>query len=138
RSILCFIRPRCISSLNWPYLRSIEARFDFNVAQTRSQATVTKIVGNSQDVLRNLPLNTFDLAYIDGSHLAVDVLTDAVLTWGLVKVGGTIIFDDYDYNFAQTPEQNTGIAVDAFVNCFCHKVKLIHKANQVILEKIAA
>ncbi|CAN1210199.1 hypothetical protein TUMEXPCC7403_08395 [Tumidithrix helvetica PCC 7403] len=125
-------------NLEQNYLRSIEARFDFNVAQTRSQATVTKIVGNSQDVLRNLPLNTFDLAYIDGSHLAVDVLTDAVLTWSLVKVGGTIIFDDYDYNFAQTPEQNTGIAVDAFVNCFCHKVKLIHKANQVILEKIAA
>jgi len=29
--------------------------------------------------LRELPLNSFDVIYIDGSHAAIDVLIDAVL-----------------------------------------------------------
>ena len=37
----------------------------------------------------------FDLIYIDGSHTAADVLTDAVLAFQLLRVGGVMIFDDY-------------------------------------------
>ena len=36
-----------------------------------------------------------DLIYIDGSHLAKDVLSDAILSWKLLKPSGVMIFDDY-------------------------------------------
>ena len=86
--------------------------------------------------MRSLPLNSYDLLYIDGSHLASDVLRDAVLGWDLVKVGGLIIFDDYDFIFPQNLLENTKVGIDAFIDAFHNKISVVHKSHQVILEKI--
>lgn len=96
---------------------------------------VQKIVGKSYEVMRTLPLNSYDLVYIDGSHVASDVLEDAVLAWQLVKIGGFIIFDDYPFAFTQNPAWNTRIGIDAFMRTFSDKFKVIHKDYQVIIEK---
>lgn len=118
------------------YLNSIEERFEFNINRTGAAEKVRKIVGKSQQILRSLPLGFYDLVYIDGSHLASDVLEDAVLSWALVKVGGTIIFDDYDFIFAENPFQNTKVGIDAFVSVFYDKIKFIHKSHQILLKKL--
>ena len=122
---------------NESYLKSIEERFDFNISKTEASDQVKKIVGKSEDVLRSLPLNSYDMVYIDGSHLASDVLRDAVLAWDLVKVGGLIVFDDYDFIFAESSHQNTKVGIDAFTDTFCNKISVIHKSYQVLVEKIA-
>jgi tetratricopeptide (TPR) repeat protein len=116
---------------------SIEAKFDFNIALTKSAAQVTKIVKKSRTALRELPFNSFDIIYIDGSHLACDVLEDTLLSWGLLKIEGLIIFDDYDHIFRELPNQNTKIGIDAFLTSFCHKIQLIHQAHQIIIKKIS-
>ena len=119
------------------YIKSVEERFDFNISQTHASEKVIKIIGNSQDVMRSLPFNNYDILYIDGSHLASDVLTDAVLGWGLVKVGGFIVFDDYDFQFYDSLNagQDTKIGIDAFLKGFHKKVNIIYQAHQVIVEK---
>ena len=116
---------------------SLESRFDFNIATTGGPEKVNKIAGKSEEELRLLPLNSYDLVYVDGSHLASNVLEDTVLSWGLVKVGGLIIFDDYDHHFPDKPEQNTKIGIDAFRMAFSSKTNLIHQSHQVILQKTA-
>ncbi|OCR02956.1 hypothetical protein BCD67_08290 [Oscillatoriales cyanobacterium USR001] len=116
---------------------SIEAKFDFNIALTEAAAKVTKIVNTSRVALRKLPLNSFDIIYIDGSHLACDVLEDTLLSWGLLKIGGSIVFDDYDHVFREVPNQNTKIGIDAFMASFCHKIQLIHQSHQIIVKKIS-
>jgi tetratricopeptide (TPR) repeat protein/predicted O-methyltransferase YrrM len=117
------------------YLNSIEDRFDFNIARAGAREKVNKIVGMSQEVMRVLPLNCYDAIYIDGSHLPSDVLADAVLSWGLLKVGGLMIFDDYEFGFINSPDLNTKIGIDAFTTAFKRKIKILHKGGQVILEK---
>ncbi len=77
----------------------VEKNFDFNIEKNGSGYKVNKIVGFSQEVMRSLPLNSYDIVYIDGSHKASDVLEDAVISWRLVKSGGMIIFDDYNFVF---------------------------------------
>ena len=52
----------------------------------------TTITGFSQIQLRNLPLNSFDIIYVDGDHRAAGVLADAVLSWDLLKPGGVPYF----------------------------------------------
>ena len=37
----------------------------------------------------------FDFIYIDGSHIAKDVLTDACMAWPLLMPKGLMVFDDY-------------------------------------------
>jgi predicted O-methyltransferase YrrM len=53
--------------------------------------------GMSKDVLLKLLEGgeKFDLIYIDGSHVAADVMTDAILSYLLLNDGGVLLFDDY-------------------------------------------
>ncbi|MGH7791972.1 MAG: class I SAM-dependent methyltransferase, partial [Thermodesulfobacteriota bacterium] len=74
-----------------------EPRFDHNIKVSGFSNKVTKIKGRSEDVLRTLNENTFDIIYIDGNHYALNVLMDTVLSWLLLKPGGIIIFDDYEW-----------------------------------------
>jgi predicted O-methyltransferase YrrM len=37
----------------------------------------------------------FDFIYVDGSHEMMDVLTDAVMAFKVLKPGGVMLFDDY-------------------------------------------
>lgn len=119
-------------------LETIEQRFDWNLEKTGTPEKVRKVVGKSQIVLRSLIPNIYHFAYIDGSHIASDVLEDALLTWQLVKIGGLIIFDDYGFVFSpDILEDPPKVAIDAFLTLFKKKVKLLHQSYQVILEKIA-
>jgi hypothetical protein len=46
--------------------------------------------------LNDYPSHTFDFIYIDGDHTDLCVMDDAVLSWPLLRVGGIMIFDDYN------------------------------------------
>ncbi|MBD2359581.1 glycosyltransferase [Tolypothrix sp. FACHB-123] len=117
-------------------LQSLSKRFDFNIAQTGSSHKVEKIVGISQEVLRTLPIDTYDFLYIDGSHIAADVLEDAVLGWRLVKSQGIIIFDDYNWpKFTDNLTQHPKLAIDAFLRVFSEKIQVIYQGYQVIVQK---
>lgn len=55
--------------------------------------------GMSQDILPKLLSDghQFDFIYVDGSHLASDVIIDGVLSYLLLKTGGILAFDDYTF-----------------------------------------
>lgn len=115
---------------------TIEDRFDFNIKQTGSAHKVRKLIGSSQEVLRGLPFSTYDFIYIDGSHKASNVLEDAVLSWPLLKKGGLLTFDDYEWNGDPDPLNCPGIAINAFLNIFETHYVIIHKSYQLTIEKI--
>jgi len=105
---------------------------------------VTLIRGFSHVELRKLPLESFDIVYIDGSHHANDVLSDMVLSWELLKPGGHMILDDYAWKrdrntgVATLPEELLpGIAVDSFTSAYRTYVELVYKDYQVVLRKRA-
>jgi hypothetical protein len=116
---------------------SLESVFDYNIQQTGRANQVKKLVGFSQAWLRQLPLNSFDFYYVDGSHIATDVMEDVVLGWGLLREGGMIIFDDYGWGAYQG--QSTmypKLAIDSFLEVFQDRVKIIYKGYQVVCEKL--
>jgi len=94
------------------------------------------IKGFSQIELRKLPLDSFDIIYIDGSHDAADCHEDAVLAWRLLKNGGILIFDDYLYNAnAFVAVDKPKIAIDTFLGLFGNHFDVIHSDWQLILKK---
>jgi len=120
----------CIDIFNGAY----ELNFDRNVKPYGAQ--VEKIKARSQVALRGLKPESYDFAYIDGSHVAKDVLVDAMLTWDLVKPDGLIIFDDYEWagkfeGQAFTPK----IAIDAFLDVMEPYVDIVHKGEQLVVKK---
>jgi predicted O-methyltransferase YrrM len=129
-----------------------ERRFDHNMrvalAKVGNRVTLSKVKQNSREALARLliadPIEQFDLIFIDGSHEAPDVLADSVLAFPLLRVGGTLIFDDYIWS-DQAPEirdplRMPKIAIDAFVNIYQRKLEFYHRLPlwQFYLRKVAS
>ncbi|MCG3177002.1 MAG: hypothetical protein MOGMAGMI_01966 [Candidatus Omnitrophica bacterium] len=86
----------------------------------------------------------FDFIYVDGSHQGTDVLADAVLSWRLLKKGGIIIFDDYDYELAKRYPSGEGhrltamepaIALNGFLATHGKELTILHREYQLALRK---
>jgi len=77
----------------------------------------------------------FDFIYIDGSHVAKDVLTDACMAWPLLKREGLMVFDDYMWGNPRDALHRPKIAIDAFTNIFGETVEIIHMGYQLVVRK---
>lgn len=77
----------------------------------------------------------YDFIYIDGSHVAKDVLTDACMAWPLLVQGGFMVFDDYLWGDARDILHRPKPAIDAFVNIFSEEIEMIHMGYQLIIRK---
>jgi Methyltransferase domain len=115
----------------------LEEVFDRNVACVDA-TRVTKIVDDSRVALLELQSRDahFDLVYIDGSHLALDVMVDAALSWRLVPNGGVILFDDYQWNdLGEDKLLRPGPAIDAVLELLSGKYELLHSGAQLAIRK---
>lgn len=117
---------------------SIESRFDRNIALAGESNRVTKMVGRSQEILRKLPVENFDFIYIDGSHGTADVLEDGVVAWRLLKRGGLLTFDDYQWRSHGDQERlySPARAIDAILDIFWPQLELVRKDGQVTIRRL--
>lgn len=99
---------------------------------------VYALIGESQFILRNLPMKEerYDFIYVDGSHIAKDVLQDIVLAWPLLKQGGIFIMDDYNWTFYEDHKLTPKAAIDTFLDLYSDEYKLLEKGLQVVVKKI--
>ncbi len=114
-----------------------ELRFDHNLRIAGLAGKVAKLKGRSEDLLSALPRESFDIVYVDGCHLALNVLFDAVSAWLLLKPGGLLIFDDYLWETAKPPSQRPQLAIDLFLESLHGRYDLLSRGYQVILRKPA-
>jgi len=118
-----------------------ERTFRANLEKSGHADRVTVIVGFSQAELRKLPLDSFDVVYIDGSHTADDVLADATQGFDLLRVGGLMIFDDYRWTgtprgrIPLPPELRPQVAINAFVTAYRNRIEVVHRGYQLMLRK---
>ena len=105
----------------------LRSRFMENIAGHRSRVEV--LCEASQEALRWLPGEEYDLVYVDGDHTAAGVLSDAVGSWRVLKPGGVMIFDDFGSEDGVKP------AVSAFVSCFEAQLEVLHVAWQACIRK---
>ncbi len=113
-----------------------QEHFKGNIVKTGAADRVIELQGYSQDLLVDLTSEYYDVAYIDGCHKPTSALQDAILSWRLVKVGGLMIFDDYEFTFPDSPEQDTKIGIDVFLEMFASQLEVVHKGYQLIVKKI--
>lgn len=99
---------------------------------------IHKLVGTSHRIISGLIENrqTFDLVYIDGSHVTLDVLVDACLSWKILRPGGIMIFDDCLWSWADSEKNCPLFACNNFINLVRGEYHVLWSRAQVILEKI--
>lgn len=101
----------------------------------RYYMTVKDISSNALAELKATEGATFDFVYIDGSHVAKDVLTDACMVWPMLNKGGIIVFDDYLWGAPRDILHRPKPAIDAFVNIFAEELDVLHMGYQVAIKK---
>jgi len=122
-------------------LNGAEERFHQNITLVRNKFPYRAVISFKSTSVNSLASlisykKQFDFIYIDGSHLAKDVLTDACMAWPLLKKDGFMVFDDYLWNpsgfkLLDRPK----LAVDSFVNMFEDELIIAHIGYQLIVRK---
>ena len=78
----------------------------------------------------------YDFIYVDGSHTAPDVMTDACMAFGLLKKGGIMLFDDYLWGDVPGLLHRPKLAIDLFVTLFSEKAELLMLGYQLAVRKV--
>jgi hypothetical protein len=132
-----------IEHRTWPWwqrlrqLKPIEDRFDRNLAPFGQR--VRKLKDDSLSAMGALGISgeRFDLVYVDGSHLAIDVYRDGVLAWPLVAPGGILIFDDYQRPLGPAKDLPR-VGIDAFLETVKDNYDELFRGRQIIIRKNGA
>jgi predicted O-methyltransferase YrrM len=116
-----------------PYLESNIKPYD----------NITFMQGESRDSFRNFSHNGetkefLDFVYIDGSHMSLHVLEDAVNAFYCLKDGGVMIFDDYLGGLEQASHMQVKYGVDGFVMGMHHHLMSLFSGYQLGLVKKTA
>ena len=124
-------------------MEAVYDRFRRNTAAHIHEGKLTVLLGQSQPNLAvaiaaqlhggNGP--RFDIIFVDGSHTAADVLTDAVFSWTLLKPGGMLILDDYLWKDIPDEINRPKLAIDCFLRCFVGQFDIIHHGYRVVIRK---
>jgi predicted O-methyltransferase YrrM len=117
--------------------KEVEDIFDKTVKSTLKYKQLIKMKMLSYNAL--LKLNSekilFDIIFIDASHEAIDVLSDAVLSWNILKETGALIFDDYLWDQLNNYHFRPKIAIDTFLDVYNTQLKMLYIGYQVIIQK---
>ena len=122
-----------------PWDSDYDSLFDANHAACERRLRVNKHKGYSYTVLPTLYPRAqvgpcLDFAYIDGNHEARCIVEDWVLTMPLMKAGGKICFDDYQWdNQLGSVHRTPDVGIDAIMNMWGDKVEVLYKGYQVWL-----
>ena len=76
-----------------------------------------------------------DFVYVDADHHATSVLRDAVLAWPLLKPGGLMAFDDYEWGQSVPVLDTPQPAINAFVGVFREELEIMEQNVQVWVRK---
>lgn len=122
---------------------TVEERFDHNIALLEAkypERNTYKSKGTSTERLAEIlygggKAGVYDFIYIDGSHTAPDVLTDACMAWPLLKPKGLMVFDDYMWGNPRDILHRPKPAIDAFCNIFAETAEIVHVGYQLVVRK---
>ena len=80
---------------------------------------------------------TFDIIFIDASHVAKDVLFDGVLCMNMLKENGVLIFDDYLWTKLKPAIFTPKPAIDSIMKIYEPEIEVLYSGYQVILKKVS-
>ena len=77
----------------------------------------------------------YDIIFIDASHESIDVISDSILSWNLLKEDGILIEDDYWWDALAQEHFRPKLSIDSFILIYKSQIEVLHKGRQVILRK---
>lgn len=106
-----------------------------NIRKFKDKVIIYKDISFKTLINLNQDNVKFDIIYIDASHFSKDVISDAILSWNLLKINGILIFDDYIWKLMKPNIYTPAPAIDSFLEIYKYELYILHKKRQVIIRK---
>ena len=78
----------------------------------------------------------FDFVYVDADHTAASAFLDGELAWRLLKSGGIMAFDDYQWGAELSAYLSPKLGVNLFLHRHEGEFELLDKGLQVWIKKL--
>jgi hypothetical protein len=78
----------------------------------------------------------YDFIYVDADHTTVGVLMDAELSWPLLKSGGLLAFDDYQWGAHLPASKSPKLGIDLFLERHLGEYEILEQGLQVWIRKL--
>lgn len=129
----------CKGSNSHLYIMDLNTN-DYIENNIKPYSNVTYLQGCSEDTMRGFSHNGkskefLDFVYIDGNHMAKNVLEDAVNAFYYLKPGGIMVFDDYGWAHHEPEHVQPKTGIDAFIYAYRAYLEEVHVGWQVILRR---
>jgi predicted O-methyltransferase YrrM len=113
-------------------LKCLLQRFQSNINDYKDRVQLYRL--DSWGAWMLLPTEGFDLIFVDGSHLAPDVLNDLCQSYRCVRQNGLIIADDYSWENQRSDCPR--VAIEAFLTCFKGRVRTLYLDRIAVMQKV--
>jgi Methyltransferase domain len=119
-------------------ITALESRFRANVAKCEHVGKLRVMKARSDDALLALRRESArsDFIYVDASHVAIDVLYDAVVCWRMLNVDGMMVFDDFRWKGYMEDCYNPRVAIFGFLRCAAPEVETRETESQMWVTKV--
>ena len=77
----------------------------------------------------------YDFIYVDGNHSSDASLSDAVMCFGLLRVNGIMLFDDYLWEDEEDHMLRCKASIDAFTNAYRKQLNFMLINYQLAVQK---
>ena len=127
-----------------PSVLNYEDIFDLNKSNNDKNDQLIKYIGLNSDYYKTNTFNntTFDIIYIDDIHTYESTILNIKKCIPKLKMGGIIIFDDYDGQYCDPTDPNAGFhwtePVNKAINdsSLIETMEVVYEEYQLILKKI--
>lgn len=106
-------------------------RYFHNIRSSGQESRIQTHIGFSQDVLKTLRKNHYDIIYIDGCHTLACTREDTTLSWARLKPGGILMIDDYSTEFPDVYQ-----AAQELYTQHQHDMEVLHTGWVLVVKKI--
>ncbi|ERF74019.1 hypothetical protein EPUS_03834 [Endocarpon pusillum Z07020] len=119
-------------------MSTLESRFRANVAKCEHVNKLRVMKARSDNALLALRQESahFDFVYVDASHVAIDVLHDAVVCWRMLNVHGVMVFDDFRWKGYMEDCYNPHVAILGFLRCAAPEIETRETESQMWVTKV--
>jgi predicted O-methyltransferase YrrM len=119
-------------------IMGVKDRFEHNVKTTGKIDQVVIKNGLSNEMLFDSEVREkqYDLIFIDGNHTTKYVMEDSVLSWGLLKVGGIMVFDDYKWRLHDRETLRPKLAIDSFCKVYGDYLQIVYNGYRLAVKKM--
>jgi predicted O-methyltransferase YrrM len=111
---------------------------EYYAHRTDHLSMVNSFIMTTTDYLCNSRLRErrYDFIYVDADHTAVGVLMDAELSFPLLKQGGLLAFDDYQWGAHLPASKSPKLGIDLFLERHAGEYEILEQGLQVWLRKL--